>query len=396
MDLPQEILMNANFYHDMPKLTSFSQIFEGKGFQPVPDDWFVACTDVVGSTVAIEAGKYKEVNSAGSLAAMAIGNHFGGMDFPFFFGGDGMICLVPAQDAPVVADLLSGTGERVKEAFGLELRLGLIPVSVLRARGKTLELAKLGVSHQYNQAILAGDGFDEADRLLKEAGSVYTVEAARTRSVEPDFRGYSCRWEDYRSPKDETVALIVRFRTQDPAWARKFLGRLEGLLGDPAEHHPLRAEKSRPALGKMLNTEVAVTTKGAQGWVRWKRRFIVRLQVFYALFAIVSRIPFHLEKKDLSKMIGDNIASSDYRKYDNTLKMVVALDQRDRKALEALLESERASGKIFYGLHITDRAMITCLMHTGAGHEVHFVDAADGGYAYAAKQLKSQIKQAAS
>ncbi len=128
--------MNDDFYHDLPRLTRFSQIFEGEGFHPVPDDWYVACTDVVGSTLAIEAGKYKEVNSAGSLAAMAIGNHFGGMDFPFFFGGDGMICLVPARDAPVVADLMAGTGERVKEAFGLELRLGLIPVADLRGPGK--------------------------------------------------------------------------------------------------------------------------------------------------------------------------------------------------------------------------------------------------------------------
>ncbi len=57
-----------------------------------------------------------------------------------------------------------------------------------------------------------------------------------------------------------------------------------------------------------------------------------------------------------------------------------------------LLEKARIEGRIFYGLHITDRAMITCLMHTGAGHEVHFVDAADGGYAYAAKQLKGRSR----
>jgi len=91
-------------------------------------------------------------------------------------------------------------------------------------------------------------------------------------------------------------------------------------------------------------------------------------------------------------MIDDNLASSDYRKYDNTLKMVVALDHTSRLAVAALLEEARIENRIFYGLHVTDRAMITCLMHTGAGHEVHFVDAADGGYAYAAKQLKGQIK----
>jgi Protein of unknown function (DUF3095) len=388
--------MTDRFYQDLPRLARFSQIFEGQGFRSVPGDWFVACTDVVGSTAAIEAGKYKEVNSAGSLAAMAIANQFGGMDFPFFFGGDGMICLVPAREASTVADLLAGTGQRVKEAFGLELRLGLIPVADLHSRGKTLELAKLEISPQYCQAILAGDGFDEADRLLKEPGSIYTIDSSRPRSVDPDFSGYTCRWEDFKSPKDETVALIVRFRKPDPRENQSFLNRLEVLLGEPSEHHPLRAETHRLAGVKRLAAEVSVRARGARGWPRLKQRIIVRLQILLVLFAVTAKFSIFVGKKNLSKLIKDNLASSDYRKYDNTLKMVVALDVASRKAVEALLERSKKEGRIFYGLHITNRAMITCLMHTGAGHEVHFVDAADGGYAYAAKQLKTQMKQASS
>ncbi|HTH14524.1 MAG TPA: DUF3095 family protein [Spirochaetia bacterium] len=386
--------MTRHFYHDLPRLTSFREIFDAEGYRPVPDDWFVACSDVVGSTKAIEAGRYKEVNTAGSLAAMAIGNHFGGMDFPFFFGGDGMICLVPAVDRAVVADLLTGTAVRVKEAFDLELRVGMVPVADLRARGKVLNLAKLEVSPQYCQAILQGDGFDEADRLLKEPGSAYGLSAS-VGAIEPSFQGYTCRWADFKSARGETLALIVRFRTEDPVWSRGFVDRLEAILGTPAAHHPLRPETSRPALGKRLNTEVAVRTRGSTGWTRWKDRFIVRLQVLYAQFAIVSRIPFHLGKKDLSQMVKDNIASSDYRKFDNTLKMVVSADPASRSRVQNLLEEAWREGRIFYGLHVTDRAMITCLMHTGAGHEVHFVDAADGGYAYAARGLKQQIKDAA-
>jgi len=384
--------VTTDFYHDLPPLSRFAQIFDGEGFLPVPDDWVVACTDVVGSTKAIEAGKYKEVNTAGSLAAMAIGNHFGGMDFPFFFGGDGMICLVPSQEASVVADLLAGTGRMVQEVFGLELRLGLVPVADLRARGKMLNLAKLRVSPQYSQAILEGDGFDEADRLLKEPGSRYTIRADRPATVEPDFSGYTCRWEDFRSPKDETVALIVRFRKTDPVWAPTFLARLDTLLGSPAEHHPLRAETHRPASNRRLATEVAVRSRGARGWARVRQLVIVRLQMLWSLAAVALKVSIRVGKKDVSKLIEDNLASSDYRKYDNTLKMVVALDTKDRVALSALLEGARMDGRIFYGLHVTNRAMITCLMHTGAGHEVHFVDAADGGYAYAARQLKEQIK----
>ena len=386
--------MSSEFYHNLPRLSRFAQIFETDGFADVPDDWWVACTDVVGSTQAIEAGKYKEVNSAGSLAAMAIGNHFGGMDFPFFFGGDGMICLVPGEHALVVADLLSGTGEAVRQSFDLELRLGMIPVADLKARGKVLKLAKLEVSPYYCQAILEGDGFDEADRLLKEPGSPYGLDPAKPRTVEPSFVGYTCRWEDFKSPKDETVALIVKFRRNDAKWAQAFLTRIDNLLGTPAEHHPLRAETHRIAGKKRLASEVNVRTRGQSGWIRLRARIIVRLQIIWTQIAVAFQLHIMVGKWDSSQLINNNLSSSDYRKYDNTLKMIVAIGTPARKSLEALLMVARHEGHVFYGLHVTDRAMITCLLHSGAGHEVHFVDAADGGYAYAAKQLKGQIKEA--
>lgn len=385
--------MSTDFYHALPRLSQFGQIFDPQGFHDVPDDWWVACTDVVGSTVAIEAGRYKEVNSAGSLAAMAIGNHFGGMDFPFFFGGDGMICLVPGQEKEVVRDLLAGTAERVQDAFGLELRVGLVPVAELRSRGKSLRLAKLEVSPHYCQAILDGDGFDEADRLLKMPESPYRIDRVRPRAVEPRFEGYTCRWEDFQSPKGETVALIVRFRSAGVPEARGLLGSLEGLLGGPADHHPLRAEAHRIAGPRRLGAEIAVRTRGKRGWPWLKNLFIVWLQIAWTQVAIRFQWPVKVGKMDMSQLIQGNLTSSDYRKYDNSLKMVVAVTPETRSALQRLLEEARAAGKVFYGMHVTNRAMITCLLHTGAGHEVHFVDAADGGYAYAARQLKLQMKE---
>lgn len=75
------------------------------------------------------------------------------------------------------------------------------------------------------------------------------------------------------------MALIVRFRTVDPAWIHAFVEQLDGVVGSPAEHHPLRQETHRPAKAARLNLEVAVRTRGARGWVRWRDRLILRLQV---------------------------------------------------------------------------------------------------------------------
>lgn len=43
-----------------------------------------------------------------------------------------------------------------------------------------------------------------------------------------------------------------------------------------------------------------------------------------------------------------------------------------------------------YGIHESDRALLTCFLHLGSRREVHFVDSADGGYALAGKMLKQK------
>lgn len=84
-----------DFYKNLKASSKFQNIFEGTTVSKVPDDWFVLITDIVGSTKAIEEGRYKDVNTAGGLTAIAVANVYGHMDFPFVFGGDGVTFLLP-------------------------------------------------------------------------------------------------------------------------------------------------------------------------------------------------------------------------------------------------------------------------------------------------------------
>jgi hypothetical protein len=86
----------------------------------------------------------------------------------------------------------------------------------------------------------------------------------------------------------------------------------------------------------------------------------------------------------------DNIINADVQKFDGRLKMVLACSASARQALTSELAAMERSGRIRYGMHVTDRALMTCLIHAEAPEEVHFVDAADGGYAKAALQLKGK------
>lgn len=45
-----------------------------------------------------------------------------------------------------------------------------------------------------------------------------------------------------------------------------------------------------------------------------------------------------------------------------------------------------------YGFHVSDRALMTCLVYEEQGRHIAFIDGADGGYALAAKVLKEKLK----
>jgi len=246
----------------------------------------------------------------------------------------------------------------------------------------------------YSQAILEGDGIDQAEIYLKTPGSPYLLSLETPTFIEPDFTGYTCRWEDFPSPFGETVALLIKFCNPSKAERLSFLTEMDHIIGKPEVHHPLRVEKSRMALFnvKRLNNEAAVITGSSKGWNAFVYRMKMRFWILCCLIFIKFNLHVFSGKLDISQMRQNNVQSSDFRKYDNSLKMILALKKTSRVELEKFLEARYNKGDIFYGLHITDRAMITCLMHNKGDSEVHFVDAADGGYTYAAKKLKQQVK----
>ena len=72
--------------------------------------------------------------------------------------------------------------------------------------------------------------------------------------------------------------------------------------------------------------------------------------------------------------------------------MVVSGTSGQRKKLIIYLEKKFKEGRLVYGSHISNRALMTCLVFERDGRQVHFVDGADGGYALAAKNMKERMK----
>lgn len=86
------------------------------------------------------------------------------------------------------------------------------------------------------------------------------------------------------------------------------------------------------------------------------------------------------------------ITNSDFRRFDDMLRLVLDCSVEQVAALEESLKTLRLGGGIAYGLQVADTALMTCLVfNLEKSEHVHFIDGGDGGFAIAAKQLKAQL-----
>jgi hypothetical protein len=82
------------------------------------------------------------------------------------------------------------------------------------------------------------------------------------------------------------------------------------------------------------------------------------------------------------------VENSDFRKYDDTLRMTLDCTEPLAERIAALLADAANRGIAFYGLHRQSDALVTCITPTLYGKHFHFIDGAAGGYATAALNLK--------
>jgi Protein of unknown function (DUF3095) len=377
------------FYAALAPFTEFAEVTEAARYTPAPEDWLVVLADIEGSTEAARAGRYKDVNLIGAACITAVLNVTSGLELPYAFGGDGATLLIPPGAKDAVAGALIRTRHVASSGFGLALRVGMVPVAELRRRGSRVLVAKYELSPGNHLAMFAGGGIELAERLIKEEAG-FALEDQGDAGA-PDLHGLSCRWEPCRSLRGQMLTLLVRSREADRlATHREIIQALAAILGGAADAAaPVRRETLRfvwPPAG--LRAE-AIATRGRLPWrLRWLH---LMLESFLQLIA--ERLALSIKDYRPSAYHEELRRNSDHRKVADTLHMVLDCTDAEAAAIERYLAELQAAGRIVYGTHRADRAMMTCLVFSlAAGRHVHFIDGADGGYALAALQLKMQLQ----
>ena len=372
------------FYGKIPVFRGFTSLMDPKLYSPLPDDWTLGIADIVESTKAIAAQRYKAVNMAGAAVIAAVTNALDGREFPFVFGGDGASFAVAPGDLALAREALAATAAWVREDLELAMRVALVPVSAVRAQGLDIRVARFGPSANLSYAMFSGGGLGWAEAAMKRGE--FAVDAAPP-GTQPDLSGLSCRFEEIPAARGVILAvLVVPARAADPNAFRK---AIEDII-DLVERSP-DAGRPVPSGGPPLRWPpqgVEYEARAVRGGSLAKRRTIVLAITLWAY--VVMRFGIKVGNFVPKNYVQQVVENSDFRKYDDGLKMILDCTEELEIALTQRLKTAAAAGILRYGLHRQDAAMMTCFAPSVMRSDhVHFIDGARGGYATAATALKA-------
>ncbi|WP_075220391.1 DUF3095 domain-containing protein [Acuticoccus yangtzensis] len=367
-----------------PAFAEFARVSEPGLYAPLPDDWFLGLTDVVRSTGAIAKGQYKAVNVAGSAAISGIMNHFATRHFPFAFGGDGSVFALPAADEAGARDVLARTAAWARDDLGLTLRAAIVPVAAVRAAGRDVRVALFRPSPHVSYAMFDGGGVAFAEAEMK-AGR-HHVDAAAP-GARPDLSGLSCRWQPIAPRNGAMVSLIVVPGRAGEAAFHEATRRVIDTLGDPGRFNPVDETTLRPALLSRGLWLEALASRNARARLRALLGVAAHNALGWALFT--SRLKAGRFNPSTYRAIAAE--NADYRKFDDALYVIADCDPALEGEVMALLAAEEDAGRILYGTHRQDAALMTCIVPSFQDNEhFHFIDGAGGGYAAAAASLRAK------
>ncbi len=324
--------------------SEFSLVLDPAMYEPLHDDWLIGVTDVVSSTSAIKSGRYEDVNYAGASIIAALGNAWGTFDFPFVFRGDGAAFALPPHGIMTATSVLRQVATFARTELHLGLRIGLVSVGEIRASGRDVRIARYAASENVTYAMFAGGGLKWAEQQIKKGR--YLVKPGKHTAM-PDLTGLTCEWTPFPSQQGEILSLLVEpdENTSPEIFAALAKRVLAVFDAGPRQSHPVPEGIAIPK-----DSEKYVDAKS---WL-------------------------------------EVASNSDFRKYDDGLRLTLDCTREQIDTVEAMLVAAKARGEINFGLHRQSHALMTCLVPSGRpDSHLHFLDGMGGGYAKAAEMLEA-------
>jgi len=384
--------LKPSFYENLVSFKDFSQVLDDSYYVEAPDNWIILLTDVKGSTQAIKEGRYQQVNMIGAASITCVLNCLGTFAIPFVFGGDGATLLIPPESKDVICQQLKGLQSMAQNHFSIHLRVGLVPLSVLREKKLSLKVAKYELSPGNCLAQFRGGALSAAEDMVKKNHPEAEIIIPLEKEKSPNLQGLSCRLNPLKSQQGEILSLLCKPRAtyQTEKTLQMILDELKSILGnDFHSASPVSTERLQwKYVPTSFKDEIHTSQKNGESYFSAFLKVLLRTLVAnISIKKNISMGAFHP-----TKYKEDIVINSDFKKFDEMLRMVIDCSPRQALAIEQLLQSQFNQKNIFYGIHKSSDALMTCMVFSASQNQhIHFIDGSDGGYALAALSMKKQI-----
>jgi len=390
----QNFVGTCRFYLALKPFMEFTGVAELANYTIAPDDWHVIIADVKGSTLAIEEGRYNEVNMIGAACINAVLKVTESGRIAYVFGGDGATLLVPAQDLEHCQKVLLGVRHLAESRFNLSLRVGAVPVAAIHNDSQLRVLVgKYQLSPGNVLATFTGGGIDLAEKWIKSDPGFLLQQ--KPDDEPPDLSGLSCRWEPLASQHGVMLSLLMQATGQDEDTNASLYSSLIEAIGEITDSS---TDSSKPVCNanmhfrwppRGLRAEIDATL-GSQN------RSLYTMKLYST-----SLLQWFLDKFDMraggynGKQYRVELRkNTDYRRFDDTLRILLDCTATQADRVEAMLAAHTQQGNLNYGVHRSAAALMTCLIFSlEKAEHIHFVDGSDGGFTSAAKDLKAKLKK---
>jgi len=191
-----------------------------------------------------------------------------------------------------------------------------------------------------------------------------------------------------------TLPVITEFEaiTRAAAVYREVIRKVHEIYGDEEACHPVSLPELVMTLrADLLADELGVRTGKASGFDRWRQ--LMKTRAIVLLGKALMYFGTHTEETDWSQYKATLARNSDVRKFSDVYRQILAGNDSQRLALDEWLQQQFKRRQLLYGLHVTDRAHMTCLVFDYSGRHLHFIDGADGGLFLAAQAFKERANQ---
>lgn len=365
----------TDVYETLQSFSDFQGFAECRNYARVPPSWSVIVAHIVGASIAIHNGPYRDVNTVGGACIATVKNAIKDTttDFPYVFGGDTTIIVLPESCYHEALCSLLALRRIVAIQFNSTLNVQSLTVKKIeRLSQKTVEVARFEIHTGMCIALFRGGGIAYAVNRLKGNVMDSLSEKGGAKALKASLEGLSCRWNKIPAKNVCIVTLLVY-----DYW---FMITLNPANVDIAHYK---------GLGQLLREECCFH-QSACSCAFVARAFEIILCVIIFKLGLLKSLVF-----DSRSYKASTKNHADYCKFDDMLRMVLDCTKDQANAIEFMLHDKHYHGqKLFHGVFYSSHSLMNCLVDdVVTGNHIHFMDGDNGGYAMAAKQMKAQMEE---